>query len=128
MVSLLSCEAFKQKASLWLKEQFALHTQRRLRSVRKSVLFKSQSHLPIKEKTNSTLSSARFQAYVEDVLLKEFYSEDAVRARAKNAAIAESKTVQCMYSMYPFCLPAHLRTIHNRHDFRRGKIVGRGNA
>ena len=40
--SLLSCESFKQKASLWVKEQIALHTQRRLRVVRKSASFKSQ--------------------------------------------------------------------------------------
>ena len=87
--SLLDCEAFKEKASLWLKEQIALHTQRRLRAIRKSKSFKSEAHLPMDQKTSHALSSARFRAYVEDSLLAEFYSEDSVRARAKSAALAE---------------------------------------
>ena len=89
--SLLDCEAFKQKASLWLTEQIALHTQRRLRAIQKSKSFKSQAQLPMEQKTCHALSSARFRAYVEDTLLAEFYSEDAVRARAKSAALAEGK-------------------------------------
>ena len=44
----------------------------------------------MKEKKSNALSSARFQAYVEDVLLTEFYAEDAVRARAKSAATFRS--------------------------------------
>ena len=87
--SLLDCEAFKEKASLWIKQQIALHQRRRLRAIRKDKSFKSQAHLPMEQKTSNALSSSRFQACVEDTLLTEFYSEDAVRTRAKSAALAE---------------------------------------
>ena len=110
--SLLDCEAFKEKASLWVKEQIALHQQRRLRAVRKSASFKSQKHLPIEQKTSHSLSSARFQAYVEDTLLAEFYSEDAVRARAKSAAISESKYMHVILHMRS----SYTCMYYNRHD------------
>ena len=87
--SLLDCEAFKEKASLWIKQQIVLHQKRRLRAIRKDKSFKSQAHLPMEQKTSNALSSSRFQACVEDTLLTEFYSEDAVRTRAKSAALAE---------------------------------------
>ena len=108
--SLLDCEAFKEKASLWVKEQIALHTQRRLRAVRKSASFKSQKQLPIEQKISHSLSSARFQRYVEDTLLAEFYSEDAVRARAKSAAVTESKYVYHLTHTYILHMHAFSQT------------------
>lgn len=122
--SLLDCEAFKQKASLWLKEQIALHTQRRLRAIRKSKSFKSQSQLPMEQKTSHALSSARFRAYVEDTLLKEFYSEDAVRARAKSAALAESKLHMNSFLSDVFVFVHNCLCIRfTRYESGGGKIV-----
>ena len=88
--SLLDEEVFRSKASLWVKEQIALHTQRRLRAIRKKgSKFVSQSHVPMAEKTTANINSRSFQRFVENTLLAEFYSEKAVRARAQAAAVAE---------------------------------------
>ena len=94
--SLLYDEVFRSKASLWVKEQIALHTQRRLRAIRKKggSKFISQSNLPMSEKTTANVTSATFQQFVERSLLAEFYSEKAVRARAKAAAIKEGMDAQ----------------------------------
>ena len=89
--TLLDEEVFRSKASLWVKTQIALHTKRRLRAIRKkgSVDFKSQSELPMEEKQTANVTSHTFQQFIENTLLAEFYSEEAVRCRAKSAATAE---------------------------------------
>ena len=50
--SLLDCEVFKERASLWLKTQTALYTARRLRSTRKrgSKNFETQANVPMESK------------------------------------------------------------------------------
>ena len=55
--SLLDCEVFKERASLWLKTQTVLYTSRRLRATRKkgSKSFKTQVNLPIQEKKHKVL-------------------------------------------------------------------------
>ena len=50
--SLLDCEVFKERASLWLKTQTALYTARRLRANRKSKKFKSQANVPMESKVS----------------------------------------------------------------------------
>jgi len=69
--SLLDDESFRSKASLWVKEQIALHTQRRLRAIRKKgkSKFVSQVELPMKEKTTANVTSATFQQYIEGIPL-----------------------------------------------------------
>ena len=88
--SLLDDEVFRSKASLWVKEQIALHTQRRLRAIRKKGnKFVSQASVPMTEKTTASITSHTFARFVENNLLAEFYSEKAVRTRARAAAAAE---------------------------------------
>ena len=87
--TLLDEEVFRSKASLWVKTQIALHTKRRLRAIRKSSGFKSQSKLPMEEKQTANVTSHTFQQYIENTLLAEFYSEEAVRSRARSVAATE---------------------------------------
>ena len=91
--TLLDEEVFRSKASLWVKEQIALHTRRRLRAIRKKgSKFVSQANVPMEKKETANITSHTFQQFIENVLLSEFYSESAVRARAKAAAAAEKMT------------------------------------
>ena len=91
--TLLDEEVFRSKASLWVKEQIALHTRRRLRAIRKKgSKFVSQANVPMEKKETANVTSHTFQRFVQNVLLSEFYSESAVRARAKAAAAAEKMT------------------------------------
>ena len=89
--TLLDEEVFRSKATLWVKEQIALHTRRRLRAIRKKgSKFVSQADVPMEKKETANITSHTFRRFVENVLLQEFYSESAVRARAKAAAAAEN--------------------------------------